>query len=208
MSGFEPLKTSFFDSGYFKLGVWHKYCRHESLAPGWTGAFVPYTSSTPNKPVTASGLPLEEAIHFLRCGIFLHSKGIPRWQHESLAANTSGSALLLKEESRKHIIVSTTVHQKCRSGTLAFVWNQDLARQMLYHLSHISSFSYFSNRVLYLCLGWPGPQFSYFCFLCSWDDKMSTTVSIFLCGWDRVSWTFCLDWPRTSYSPNIHLLSS
>jgi hypothetical protein len=51
-------------------------------------------------------------------------------------------------------------------------------------------FGYFGDKVLCLCLVWPGQQSSYLCFLCSSDDR-----HVPLCpamGWDGALPAFCL----------------
>jgi hypothetical protein len=42
---------------------------------------------------------------------------------------------------------------------------------VFYCLSHATSHFVFG----YFCLGWPGPWFSYLCFLHSWDDRYTTS---------------------------------
>jgi hypothetical protein len=42
---------------------------------------------------------------------------------------------------------------------------------VFYYLNHMPSpcVSYFGDRILCLCLDWPGPQFFYLCFPCRWN---------------------------------------
>jgi hypothetical protein len=78
-----------------------------------------------------------------------------------------------------------------------------LVRQALYHLNHNPmSFCirYFSNRVSNLYLGLPGPQSSYLCFLCSWDDRHMPPHPGFI-NVVRVLGTFFPGWLRTSILP-------
>jgi hypothetical protein len=51
---------------------------------------------------------------------------------------------------------SQYIRPECRDAHI----DLHFVRQALYHLSHTSSFSYFSNKISLLCLDLPGPQFS------------------------------------------------
>jgi hypothetical protein len=78
------------------------------------------------------------------------------------------------------------------------VWNQCflLARQVLYHLSHVPSsfwFRCFFNRVLCLCPSWPGLWSSYSVFLLSWDGRyMPLHLGFYWLGWGLVNLLFRL----------------
>jgi hypothetical protein len=65
------------------------------------------------------------------------------------------------------------------------IWTQNLAlaRQVLYHTPEPFCFSYFSSRVLRLCLGQPGSWSSYLCSLQSWYDRPVPLHPAFI-GWD------------------------
>jgi hypothetical protein len=65
-----------------------------------------------------------------------------------------------------------------RHSTIWWYWGfelgLELSRQTLYHLRHTASpfcCSYFWDRVLHLCPGWPGLWYSYSCYLYGWDDR-------------------------------------
>jgi hypothetical protein len=73
-------------------------------------------------------------------------------------------------------------------------------RQALYCLNCNSSpfcFSYFSNRVSFLCLDRPGLRSFYLCFQSSGEITDSCYHTQLFIGWDRFSHTFCPDWLQT-----------
>jgi hypothetical protein len=80
------------------------------------------------------------------------------------------------------------------------VWTQGfvLARQMTYHLGHVSNpflFCYFLDRVLLVCPGQPGLR-SYLCFPHSCGDRHILTLPSFLLvgigSWGLFAWS-CLE---------------
>jgi hypothetical protein len=110
------------------------------------------------------------------------------------------------------VCLFTFVQYFCLFCLLLGVWIQGfvLARQVLYHLSHISS--PFCNRVSFVCLlvffSWGGlnfdPPINASC--SNWADRCTLTHPAIV--WDGVLWTFL---PRLAWNhdlPNLCLLHS
>jgi hypothetical protein len=86
-------------------------------------------------------------------------------------------------------------------GTGVWIQGLVLARQMLYHTPALFCFSYISNRVSHLYLGWPGLQCSYLHFPNTWDGPAFY--------WLRWGLTNCLPGLALKcHLPNAHHLSS
>jgi hypothetical protein len=69
-------------------------------------------------------------------------------------------------------------------------------------------FGYFWDRVYYLCLGRPGPQFTFYLpFPHSWDDRHIPPLPAFIDS-NGVSQTFLLGLAWNHHSPNLYLQSS